>query len=62
MTTIDEIEELRAELRHTHLTTTERRHAEASLTQLLESRDGSSPDATCTLPGNRLARNRSTKT
>jgi hypothetical protein len=62
MTTIDEIEELRAELRHTHLTATERRHAEARLTQLLESRDGSSPDATGTLPGNRLARNGSTKT
>lgn len=62
MTTIDEIEELRAELRHTHLTATERRHAEARLTQLLQNQDGSSPDATGTLPDNRLARNGSTKT
>lgn len=62
MTTVDEIEELRAELRHTHLTATERRHAEARVTQLLQNRDGSSPDAIGTLPGNRLARNGSTKT
>lgn len=62
MTTIDEIEELRSELRHTHLTTIERRHAEARLTQLLERRDGQSLDATATPPGNHQARNGSTAT
>ena len=62
MTTIDEIEELRAELRHTYLTASERRHAEARLTQLLQNRDGSSPDAPGSLPSNRWARNGSTKT
>jgi len=47
MATIDEIEELRAEHRHCHLTAQERRGAEAKLTELLrirnaEHRDGSS--------------------
>jgi hypothetical protein len=62
MTTIDEIEELRAELRHSHLTAVERGEAEARLTQLLERRDGQSLDATATPPGNRRARNGSTDT
>jgi len=44
MTPIDEIEELRAELRHSHLTATERRDAEARLNELLESRDGPSSE------------------
>lgn len=39
MTTIDEIEELRAELRHCHLTATERRGAEARLAVLLRARN-----------------------
>ncbi len=62
MTTIDEIEELRAELRHTHLTATERRHAEARLTQLLERRGGPSLDATAAPPPDVQARNGSTDT
>ena len=39
MATIDEIEELRAELRHCHLTATERRGAEARLAELLRARN-----------------------
>ncbi len=63
MTTIDEVEELRAELRHSHLTASERRDAEARLTQLLKSRDGLSRDGSVTLPDNRQARrNASTDT
>ncbi|ODT21675.1 MAG: hypothetical protein ABS35_16625 [Kaistia sp. SCN 65-12] len=38
VTMIDEIEELRAELRHCHLTATERRDAEARLAELLRAR------------------------
>ncbi|MGD9740684.1 MAG: hypothetical protein AB7U48_14955 [Bauldia sp.] len=56
MTTIDEIEELRAELRHTHLTANERREAEARLTQLLEGRDGPDHAVPITLPSNALPR------
>lgn len=63
MATIDEIEELRAELRHSHLTATERRDAEARLTQLLESRDGPDRDTTAIPRGDRRAgRNGSTGT
>jgi len=51
MTKIDEIEELRAELRHSHLTATERREADARLAHLLESRDGPNREATVTLTG-----------
>lgn len=39
MTTIDEIEELRAELRHCNLTADERRQAETRLDELLRARD-----------------------
>lgn len=52
MTAIDEIEELRAELRHTHLTANERRDAEARLARLLESRDGPDHAAPVALPSN----------
>lgn len=51
MVRIDEIEELRGELRHSHLTAKERREADARLAQLLESRDGPNREATVTLPG-----------
>lgn len=62
-TTIDEVEELRAELRHTHLTATERCEAEARLTHLLESRDGPSREATVTLRcDDQAGRNGSTDT
>lgn len=50
MPMIDEIEELRAELRHSHLTAKERRDADARLSELLESRDGPNGEATVTLP------------
>ncbi len=53
MTPIDEIEELRAELRHSHLTAMERRDAEARLNELLDSRDGPSRETMATLPPNR---------
>lgn len=43
MTIIDEIEELRAELRHCLLTTDERRQAEISLDQLLRAREDANP-------------------
>jgi hypothetical protein len=62
MTTIDEIEELRAELRHTHLTATERRHAEARLTQLMERREVNVSTRPPPPPGNHRARNGSTHT
>ena len=39
MTIVDEIEELRAELRHCHLTARERREAEAKLADLIRKRD-----------------------
>ena len=39
MTTVDEIEELRAELRHCRLTACERREAEAKLADLIRKRD-----------------------
>jgi hypothetical protein len=39
MTTIEELDELRAELRHSYLTATERRGAEARLAVLLRARD-----------------------
>jgi hypothetical protein len=45
MTTVDEIEELRAELRHSHLTAAEGRDAEARLHDLLESRGTPSREA-----------------
>lgn len=56
MTTVDEIEELRAELRHSHLTAAERRDAEAGLNDLLESRGALSREAIDTLPPDRRAR------
>ena len=63
MTTIDEVEELRAELRHSHLTAAERRDAEARLAALLESRDGPYRDAIVPAPSDRRAgRNGSTDT
>lgn len=40
MTIIDEIEELRSELRHCLLTAAERRQAETRLDELIEARDG----------------------
>lgn len=55
MTTVDEIEELRAELRHSHLTAAERRDAEARLNDLLESRGALSLEAIDTLPADRRA-------
>jgi cytidylate kinase len=39
MTIVDEIEELRAELRHCCLTARERREAQAKLTDLIRKRD-----------------------
>ena len=39
MTTIDEIEELRAELRHCRLTAAERRNAETKLAALFKTRN-----------------------
>jgi hypothetical protein len=39
MNTIDEIEELCAELRHCHLTTRERKDAEARLAELIRQRN-----------------------
>jgi hypothetical protein len=39
MDTIDEIEDLRAELRHSYLTNRERREAETRLTDLIRQRD-----------------------
>ncbi len=39
MTIVDEIEELRAELRHCSLTDRERREAEAKLVDLIRKRD-----------------------
>ena len=39
MTTIDEIEELRAELHHSHLTAAERRSAQTRLAELLRRRN-----------------------
>lgn len=62
MTTIDEIEELRAELRHTHLTAAERGDAEARLSQLLQNRSLPSLDPTGSLPSDRLGRNGLTNT
>ena len=55
MTTIDEIEELRAELRLSHLTAVERRDAEARLHDLLDSRGGPSREPVDTLPADRQA-------
>ena len=55
MTTVDEIEELRAELRHSYLAAAERRDAEARLHDLLESRGGAIREAIVTLPANRWA-------
>lgn len=39
MNTIDEVEELRAELHHSHLTPEERQEAEARLAELLRDRE-----------------------
>lgn len=55
MTTVDEIEELRAELRHSHLTAPERRDAEARLHDLLESRGAPSREAIGILAADRRA-------
>ena len=55
VTMIDEIEELRAELRHSHLTAAERRDAEARLHDLLEGRGAPSREAIDTLAADRRA-------
>lgn len=51
MTTIDEVEELRAELHHCRLTPNERRIAALRLAELLQSRDDANHDADTKLPG-----------
>lgn len=43
MAIIDEIEELRTELRHCLLTAEERRQAETRLDELIQARDGTHP-------------------
>jgi hypothetical protein len=48
MATIDEIEELRAELAHCHLTGQERRGAEARLAELLRIRNAGHRDGSST--------------
>jgi hypothetical protein len=63
MTNVDEIEELRAELRHSHLTAAERRDAEARLHDLLESRGAPSCEPIDTFPADpRACRKGSTDT
>ena len=63
MTTIDEVEELRIELRHCRLTLNERRIAALRLAELLQSRDDQNHDADVRLPGSDAAgRNESTRT
>ena len=57
MTTIDEIEELRAELHHSHLTVAERRNAQTRLAELLLNRnDGNSDEQTSNCPASAPSR------
>jgi hypothetical protein len=55
MTAVDEIEELRAECRHSHLTAAERRDAEARLNDLLARRATPSREPIDSLPADRRA-------